>query len=191
VSAPQPAAAGGAVDAGPHPGPAPETEGQPPAGEGPGSEALSPAGAHAEAGARPGVEGVRDHGAGPGSLRPGEAPVADDASLVPTRAFTPREYRVPERPRPYEVPAGLEFNGDLLRQVRLARGLSLLQLSERTRIGVRHLENIESDRYDALPVLVYLRGMLMNMARELGLDGLRVSKSYLTFVEAHHDKVKG
>jgi hypothetical protein len=125
------------------------------------------------------------------SLRPVDPPVADDSAIVPTRPFTPREYRPPERPRPYEVPAGVEFNGDLLRQVRMARGLSLLQLSERTRIGVRHLENLESDRYDALPALVYLRGMLMNVARELGLDGLRVSKSYLTFVEAHQAKAKG
>lgn len=127
----------------------------------------------------------------PGALRPIDPPVPDESALVPTRPFTPREYRAPERPRPFEVPAGVEFNGDLLRQVRMARGLSLLQLSERTRIGVRHLENIESDRYDALPALVYLRGMLMNMARELGLDGLRVSKSYLTFVEAHQAKAKG
>ncbi len=73
-------------------------------------------------------------------------------------------------------------------QVRMARGLSLVQLAERTRIGVKHLENVEGDRYDALPVGVYLRGILMNLARALGLDGLRVSKSYLTFVEAHRSK---
>jgi hypothetical protein len=119
------------------------------------------------------------------------SPPEQESAIVPTRPFTPREYRAPERPRPFEVPPGVEFNGDLLRQVRMARGLSLLQLSERTRIGVRHLENLEGDRYDALPALVYLRGMLMNMARELGLDGLRVSKSYLTFVEAHQAKAKG
>jgi hypothetical protein len=115
--------------------------------------------------------------------------LSDDAevSIVPARA-TPREYRAESRPKPYEVPAGVEFNGDLLRQVRMARGLSLLQLSERTRISVRHLENVEGDRYEALPAPVYLRGILMSVARELGLDGLRVSKSYLAFVEAHRAK---
>jgi len=113
------------------------------------------------------------------------------SAIVPTRPFAAREYRAPERARPYEVPPGVEFNGDLLRQVRMARGLSLIQLSERTRIGVRHLENLEGDRYEQLPVAVYLRGMLMSLARELGLDGLRVSKSYLTFVEAHLAKAKG
>jgi cytoskeletal protein RodZ len=83
---------------------------------------------------------------------------------------------------------GWQINGDLLKQVRMAKGLSLIQVAERTRIGVKHLENVEGDRYDALPAAVYLRGILMNLARELGLDGLRVSKSYLTFVEAHRSK---
>lgn len=133
----------------------------------------------------------------PAATEPEEvrAPPGDDESMasaiVPTRPYAPREYRPPERSKPYEVPAGVEFNGDLLRQVRMARGLSLLQVAERTRIGVRHLENLENDRYEQLPVAVYLRGMLMSLARELGLDGIRVSKSYLTFVEAHLSKSKG
>lgn len=109
-------------------------------------------------------------------------------AIVPARATPSREFRVEQRPRPYEIPEGVEINGDLLKQVRMARGLSLVQVAERTRIGVKHLENVESDRYDALPAAVYLRGILMNLARELGLDGLRVSRSYLTFVEAHRSK---
>jgi hypothetical protein len=116
--------------------------------------------------------------------------LGDDVQLaiVPVRATPTREFRAEPRPKPFEVPAGVEINGDLLRQVRMARGLTMLQLSERTRISARHLENVEGDRYDALPATVYLRGILMNLARELGLDGLRVSKSYLTFVDAHRSK---
>ncbi|TSC21482.1 helix-turn-helix domain-containing protein [Corallococcus sp. Z5C101001] len=83
------------------------------------------------------------------------------------------------RPRGVDIPADAEFNGELLRRVREARGLSIQQLADRTRISVRHLENVEADRYTALPTTVYLRGILMNLARELGLDPLRVSKSYL------------
>jgi hypothetical protein len=112
----------------------------------------------------------------------------DSGAIVPAKPTPVREYRPEPRPKPYEVPAGVEFNGDLLRQVRMARGLSLLQLSERTRISLRHLENVESDRYESLPAPVYLRGILMSLARELGLDGLRVSKSYLAFVEARRAK---
>ncbi|MGE6761831.1 helix-turn-helix domain-containing protein [Corallococcus interemptor] len=83
------------------------------------------------------------------------------------------------RPRGVDIPSDAEFNGELLRRVREARGLSIQQLADRTRISVRHLENVEADRYSALPTTVYLRGILMNLARELGLDPLRVSKSYL------------
>jgi hypothetical protein len=116
--------------------------------------------------------------------------LSDDVELaiIPARASPAREFKVEARPKPYEVPPDVEFNGGLLRQVRMARGLSLSQLAERTRIGTKHLENVEADRYDALPAVVYLRGILMNLARELGLDGLRVSKSYLAFVEAHRSK---
>jgi hypothetical protein len=84
-----------------------------------------------------------------------------------------------ERPRMPDLPPDVEFNGELLRQVREARGLTLQQLAERTRIGRSHLERVEADRYADLPPSVYLRGILMNLARELKLDATRVSKSYL------------
>jgi DNA-binding transcriptional regulator YiaG len=84
------------------------------------------------------------------------------------------------RPKPIELPPNTEFNGELLRRVRESRNLTLPQLAERTRISSKHLENVEADRYTALPATVYLRGILMNIARELGLDPLRVSRSYLT-----------
>jgi curved DNA-binding protein CbpA len=85
-----------------------------------------------------------------------------------------------ERPRMPELPPDVEFNGELLRQVREARGLTLQQVAERTRIGRAHLERVEADRYADLPPSVYLRGILVSLARELKLDATRVSKSYLS-----------
>ena len=64
-------------------------------------------------------------------------------------------------------------------QVREARGLTTAALSERTKVIRHHIENIETDRFDALPAPVYLRGILMSLARELRLDGQKVSRSYL------------
>ena len=86
---------------------------------------------------------------------------------------------VEERPRMPELPADVEYNGELLRRVREARGLTLQQVAERTRIGRSHLERVEADRYADLPPSVYLRGILVSLARELKLDATRVSKSYL------------
>ena len=107
------------------------------------------------------------HGASPN-------PLAERESSQPAPEGTP-----PERPRMPELPPDVEFNGELLRQVREARGLTLQQLAERTRIGRSHLERVEADRYADLPPSVYLRGILVSLARELKLDATRVSKSYL------------
>jgi curved DNA-binding protein CbpA len=83
------------------------------------------------------------------------------------------------RPKLPELSAETEYNGELLRQLRASKGLTLQQLADRTRISSRHLENVEADRYEGLPATVYLRGILMNISRELGVDPLRVSRSYL------------
>jgi cytoskeletal protein RodZ len=82
-----------------------------------------------------------------------------------------------------DIPPETEFNGEVLRQLRESSGRSLAQIADRTRISRSHLENVEADRYAALPAPVYLRGILMNLARELGLDPIRVSKSYLTLAQ--------
>jgi hypothetical protein len=112
-----------------------------------------------------------------------EAAMAKAAQVVSNRR-PPTNPGIKSAPRPYEVPPDAEFNGEVLRRVREGRGLTLGQVSDKTRIATRHLENIEADRYDGLPVMVYLRGILMNLARELGLDGNRVAKSYMALVSA-------
>jgi hypothetical protein len=87
-----------------------------------------------------------------------------------------------------DIPSDAEFNGELLRRVRESYGLSLQQVAERTRITRIHLENVEADRYDRLPATVYLRGILVNLARELRLDPARVSKTYLLAAQRAHGR---
>ena len=106
-----------------------------------------------------------------------EAIASAEAALAKVQASTAKTRET--KPKAPELPPDAEFNGELLRQVREGRGMSLQQLCDRTRISRAHLDNIEADRYGALPAVVYLRGMLMSLARELGLDPLKVSKSYL------------
>jgi len=120
----------------------------------------------------------------------GEAPVLAQASAIATAesalahvAMKVRESRTRLKTI-VDVPADAEFNGELLRKVREGRSVSLQLLAERTRISARHVENIEADRYDVLPAAVYLRGILMSIARELGLDPLRVSRSYMELVSS-------
>ena len=60
--------------------------------------------------------------------------------------------------------------GEQLRHAREARGLSLRELEEATRIRVKYLRALEQGDLDALPTEVQLRGFLRNYARQVGLD---------------------
>jgi curved DNA-binding protein CbpA len=116
-----------------------------------------------------------------------ESAIADaESALAQIHAQVAHRSREP-RPRGVELPSDTVFNGELLRHVRKTKGMTLQVLADRTRISTRHLENVEADRYDALPATVYLRGILMSIARELGLDALRVSKGYLAHLEKQTD----
>jgi hypothetical protein len=117
-------------------------------------------------------------------------PVPPPPAPPPASAADERRPELPTRPREgrlkLDIPADAEFNGELLRRVRESYGLSLQQVAERTRITRIHLENVEADRYDRLPATVYLRGILVNLARELRLDPARVSKTYLLAAQRSH-----
>ena len=68
--------------------------------------------------------------------------------------------------------------GAHLRRCREAQGLSLADLTERTRI--RFLDQIESERFDQLPPEPYLKGYLLEYARELGVPELaELARCYL------------
>jgi curved DNA-binding protein CbpA len=88
------------------------------------------------------------------------------------------------QPPPFVPPEGSPWTGEILRQARESRGLTVHQVAERTKITRHHIENIEAERFDKLPVSVYLRGILLSLARELRLDGQKVARSYLDRVAA-------
>lgn len=69
--------------------------------------------------------------------------------------------------------------GESLRKAREERGVSLQQIAAATKIGVRFLEYIESDRHARLPAVVYVRGFVQQYSRFLGLDPQRTTDSYL------------
>lgn len=68
--------------------------------------------------------------------------------------------------------------GDLLRETREQRDLSLEQVEADTRIRHKFLVALESEDYEALPGQVYVRGFLRTYAAYLGLDAERVSGLY-------------
>jgi flagellar biosynthesis protein FlhG len=72
-----------------------------------------------------------------------------------------------------------EFTGGLLRKVRESQGVDLLDISDRTKIARAHLLAIEEERFEDLPALVYTRGFLGELAKQLRLDPAQVQKTYL------------
>jgi flagellar biosynthesis protein FlhG len=78
-----------------------------------------------------------------------------------------------------EIGPDTEFTGALLRTVRESQGLELADISAKTKIGRAHLQALEDERFDDLPALVYTRGFLVELAKQLGLDPTQVQKTYL------------
>lgn len=76
-------------------------------------------------------------------------------------------------------PENGRWSGAALRRTRMARGLALEQISAITKVNPVHLGNIEAERFEALPVSVYVRGFVSAYARCLGLDAARVAGDYL------------
>jgi curved DNA-binding protein CbpA len=90
----------------------------------------------------------------------------------------------PPEPRVCPLQLGLteEATGEFLRRARESLGLDLATISEETKIGRSVLEYIEGERLDRLPAPVYLRNFTLQMARCLGLDEDKVSRTYLARV---------
>ncbi len=72
------------------------------------------------------------------------------------------------------------FSGDVLRQIREKKGIYLYEVALDTKIRVEILENIEHERFDALPQEVYLKGHVSNYARYLLLDPEKVADDYIS-----------
>ena len=89
----------------------------------------------------------------------------------------PRETAAPMPAAP--VVLAEPVTGPALRRFREQVGVSLRDISTRSKVGVRYLEYIEQDRHRDLPAPVYLRGFVQEYARAVGLDPKRTAEAYL------------
>lgn len=87
-----------------------------------------------------------------------------------------------EGPNGEEVPFGT-----WLRRQREARGVSLREIADSTRISLRYLEALETDRFDALPAPVFAKGFLREYARVVGLDPDEVVNLFLVAARSGQD----
>jgi cytoskeleton protein RodZ len=80
-------------------------------------------------------------------------------------------------PGPAALPQG--SLGAWLRAQREARGVGLREIADSSKISLRYLEALETDRFDVLPAPVFTRGFLREYARVVGLDPDEVVNLYL------------
>ena len=77
--------------------------------------------------------------------------------------------------------------GDFLARVRESQGLTIDDLSERTKISVKMLHFIESSDWKSLPVEAYVRSYLNSVSSKLGLDPKAVLKMYAEEVGSSYE----
>ena len=77
--------------------------------------------------------------------------------------------------------------GDFLARVRESQGLSIEDLSERTKISVKMLHFIESSDWKSLPVDAYVRSYLNSVSSKLGLDTKAILKMYAEEVGSSYE----
>jgi cytoskeleton protein RodZ len=75
--------------------------------------------------------------------------------------------------------------GNWLRQQREIRNITLREISDNTKIGMRYLEALEEDRFEVLPAPIFAKGFLREYAKYVGLDPDEVVNFYLTAEQRH------
>lgn len=68
--------------------------------------------------------------------------------------------------------------GMILREARLAKGISLSEVEKGTSIRSRYLEAVENDEYHKTPGEVFLKGIIRNYGNYLGLNGPELVDMY-------------
>ena len=81
------------------------------------------------------------------------------------------------RRRPVTLPDPV--TGADLKHFRESRGVTLAKIAADSKVGKRTFEDIEGDRFERLPAVVYVRGFLQEYARAVGLDPRATAESFL------------
>ncbi len=83
-----------------------------------------------------------------------------------------------------EISAATEFDGGFIQRVRLYKNISIDKMSDSTRISRPYLMAVETNNYKSLPAAVFVRGFVVQVARQLGLDDTKVASSYMKLFKA-------
>jgi len=80
--------------------------------------------------------------------------------------------------------------GEKLRQAREARGLSISQIAEQTRISALYLRCIESDDFRTLPGGIFNKGFVKSFAKSVGVDEQEALQDYAQLVGGQESQIE-
>ena len=72
------------------------------------------------------------------------------------------------------------FTGEFLRQIREYKDVSIVRMSNMTKISKTYLKNLEEENIENLPALAYVRGFVYQYAKTLKLNPDHVANSYIS-----------
>ena len=104
---------------------------------------------------------------------------SEDSSLAKTKIST---YQIDDSFEA-EIASQQIFDGSFLKRIREYRNISLIQISEASRIGRNYLNAIESNTYSDLPAPVFVRGFIVQISRLLEIDEKKVAASYIKLMK--------
>src|SRR5690348_626074 len=81
-----------------------------------------------------------------------------------------------------------ETLGEKLRQAREARGFTLGEVSEQTRISSLYLESIENDDYRTLPGGIFNKGFVKSYAKFVGVNEQEALADYSRLMSATQEE---
>lgn len=117
---------------------------------------------------------------------PPKVEIIEIVSETPEAAFTKAEAEVELTPAPsidrhfeQEILVKTDWNGEDLKKVRLYRDLSYDELTDITKINPWYIAAIENMDFKNLPVAVFVRGYVVQIAKAMGLKEKIVAESYM------------
>jgi flagellar biosynthesis protein FlhG len=78
-----------------------------------------------------------------------------------------------------EAELELGLSGAYLKAIREYKGITLDDITERTKIQIGYLKAVEEERFEMLPAAVYVDGFVRQLARLLKLDVQKVANGYM------------
>ncbi len=109
---------------------------------------------------------------------------ASKAQFPEAKSLTAKPTFKPNEVFEHEIKETKDWDGELLKKVREYKNITLERMCERTKINIWYVKAIENMDSENLPAVVFVRGYIIQLCRELDLNEKIVTDSYMAKYKA-------